>query len=79
MITKMIYDSENPEDRDEMKFAMHGKNMALLIWSLLHEDLRAKIKYGNDFKDADEALEWINDKIHERLDDDCINIDAIVN
>lgn len=61
-----IFKFDLPEEQTECHACEHAMD-----WSLLAEDmdnwLRNKLKYGHEFKDADEALEAARTFLHDSL------------
>lgn len=57
-----------PEDEIDHKFALEGRDWYLVVWDL-DQRLRELLKYGNDFKSADEALEDIRGTLHQFMID----------
>ena len=66
-----------PDDLIEAEIVFRGMDWALTIWDL-DEDLRANIKYGHKFKNADEALLWVRQRIQEILEDRNLTLDIII-
>jgi len=57
-----------PEEKSECDIAFHAMDFVLAL-SDLDAKLRSWLKYGHEFKNADEALEKIRACLHESLDD----------
>ena len=55
-----------PEERGEHLIAVHAMDFALAAFDL-DEELRRWLKYGNEFKSVDEALDAARQKLHECL------------
>jgi len=53
-----------PEEENELKLAQRGKDYFCIIFETLQE-IRSYLKYGHEFKDADEALEKIRETLSE--------------
>ena len=64
------------EERDDLNFAIHGLDWALVALDIDNE-LRNRLKYGHQFKSADEALETVRDRLFEIMDDHNVNLDMI--
>lgn len=66
---KVIIEFNLPEEANDFKMAIWGRD----YWSNLHDiaqELRNQIKYGHEFKDVDEALEWVRSLVdYSRLDE----------
>ena len=73
---KAILEFDMLEERDDLNFALHGLDWALVAWDMDNE-LRRYLKYGQVFKSVDEALETIRDSLHEIMDDHNVNLDMI--
>lgn len=69
---KHIIEFNLPEEKDDLILAQKGRDYWLVLWNLIHgqEGVRGKLKYGHNFKDADEVLEWVRDTIYEQIDID---------
>jgi len=53
-----------PEEENELKLAQRGKDYYCVIHQTLQE-IRSYLKYGHQFKTADEALEKIREILYE--------------
>ena len=73
----LTFDMEDPEDRAKFTYATKGEEFALVIWDFLNKDLRDWLKYGHEFKNAEDALEGARSTLLERLDEYGLNIDDI--
>ena len=62
-----------PEDQDEFKLASDGGKWHLVAWDM-DQYLRGVLKYGNEYKDADEALEKARDRLHELMDGHSVSL-----
>lgn len=58
-----------PKEENEFKLAQRGKDYYCIIHEVLQE-IRGYLKYGHQFKDADEALEKIRETLLEAQIDD---------
>jgi len=65
-----------PEETDEFKMAIRGGDYWLVLWEL-SQLLRSKLKYGHDYKTADEAIESIQSDFWDMIDDHGCPIDDI--
>lgn len=67
---KFTYDPTNPEDLELIKrvTSQVEYKYEMIIGDVLNK-IRAYLKWGHSFKNADEALESIRDFIHEQEDD----------
>lgn len=65
-----------PEDDCNHKIAVHSMDFALTCWET-DQKLRSWLKYGHEFKNADEALEETRELLHEVMNDHGINLDMI--
>ena len=65
-----------PEEKSECDIAFHAMDFALAIQDLDNE-LRGWLKYGHEFKNADEAMEKIRDVLRESLDDNGVNLEML--
>ena len=53
-----------PKEEQDFKLAQRGKDYFCVIFKTLQE-IRSYLKYGHQFKDADEALEKIRETLSE--------------
>ena len=58
-----------PEEKNEFKLACRGSEYFSTIWSTLQK-IRGYLKYGHNFKTADEALKDIRENLLEANIDD---------
>jgi len=65
-----------PQDQNEFDIACKAMKWALTSWDL-DQWLREKLKYGNEFKTADEALEAVRDELREILEKYNISLEEI--
>ena len=72
---KAILEFNLPEDRAELKYAQKGLDAILVIENVLSK-IRECLKYGHDYKTADEVLESLLDVIHAELEDRTDRIEA---
>jgi len=70
---KAILEFNLPEDNYQHKAALQGADMKLIIYTL-DNMLRGYLKYGHDFKTADEAIATIRDNLNHDLESYSINI-----
>jgi len=64
------------EESDEHRIAVFAMEWALTCRDM-DQELRRLLKYGNEFKDADEALEYIRKFLHDTLEERLISMDWI--
>lgn len=55
-----------PEEKSDFNLASKSRDWCGTLWDL-DNYLREKLKYGNDFKSADEALESVREYLHEMM------------
>ena len=55
-----------PTEATELAAAQHGARYASALANL-RQDLRTKRKHGHSFATADEALEWMADRLNEEI------------
>lgn len=65
-----------PEERDEHKMAIDGSKWFSAMFDM-DQWFRSKLKYGNEFKDADEALEAGRERLHEILGENGISLNDV--
>lgn len=65
-----------PGERCEATLTFHGVDWALCL-SDLDQAVRNKLKYGDEFKDADEALRWVREEIQGILEARNLTLDMI--
>ncbi len=73
---KAILEFDLPEDNGQYVVTAHAMDFALVCWDI-DQFLRDKLKYGNTFTTADEALEKTRETLHELLYNYNINLDMI--
>ena len=56
-----------PDERQEHDMAIHGADYHAAIWEL-DQFLRDALKYGHQYKTADDALEAVRNRLHEELE-----------
>lgn len=80
MKATLIFDFDKEDSDDRVKHARMMKSFELCacLWDI-DQFLREKLKYGNDYKSADEALEKTRDKLHELMQDSGIVLDHLYN
>lgn len=64
MIAKLIYNLDKPEDVEEHRLAMNGRNMSIVLHEL-DNYLRARLKYEELSEPVYEALQLCRDRLHE--------------
>jgi hypothetical protein len=62
-----------PEDEREYQIANQARDLFCVIGNL-EDALRSYLKYGHEFKTADEALQAIRSRLHDELSIRYINI-----
>ena len=65
-----------PEEADEFKMATRGFDYWNVLWDL-SQWLRGKLKYGHEYKTADEAIEEMQTELYQLIDDQGCPIDDI--
>lgn len=60
-----------PEDKNEFILASNAQEYYSVLWDI-SQTIRSKLKHGHDFKSPEEALEWIQSFICER-----VNLDEV--
>lgn len=66
-----------PEEADDHKFAVNGKNWALAAWDL-DQQLRNWLKYGSHgFKTPEEAMEAVRAHLRQILEGYSISLEDI--
>lgn len=65
MIAKLIFNFDKPEDEMEFKLACKGKDLADVIWDILHDDHRLS-KHCETKYDSHEIKEIIYEHLKER-------------
>ena len=79
MKTTLEFDTEDPEQEQDLKRVMKAKDMALAIWKI-QQDIRGKLKnIPDDYQPAYEiGLQEAQELINEVLEDYDINLDKIL-
>lgn len=70
---KAILEFNLPDEEFDFKKASEGKYLHFAV-SEFDNQLRAWIKHGHQFKDADEALREVRSLLHRSLDEENISI-----
>lgn len=65
---KTILEFTLPEESTELKLAQNGHAYHNILWELRNE-IRVMIKHGHPHKTADDAINYINDRLHDLLSD----------
>lgn len=73
---KAILEFNRPEDDEEFILTINAVKFALVCWNM-ESKMRDWLKYGNDFKTPDEAIESLREHLRELLDDSNISLDMI--
>lgn len=71
---KVKFEFDLPEDQNEYEVMNQALKTQRFLWDL-NQQLRNWQKYGNDFKNADDALGQIRDKFYSLLNEYEVNID----
>ena len=62
-----------PQDREWFEACYYGTDWRSVVEEI-DEQTRSWLKYGHNFKDADEALEAVSDLLHEAMSDRGIDL-----
>jgi len=65
-----------PEDKDDFIIHNHALDWALTVLDIDNK-LREALKYGHEYKTADEALQAVRDELCEIMDSHDVNLDMI--
>jgi len=57
-----------PEEESNFRVAAMSMDWALALWDL-DQHLRSLLKYGHEFKSADEALEAVREHLHDLMEE----------
>lgn len=71
---KAKFEFDLPEDQNEYEVMSQALKTQRFLWDL-SQQLRNWQKHGNDFKNADDALDQIRDKFYSLLNEYGVNID----
>ena len=71
---KAIFEFDLPEDNREYEVVNQAQKMQSLLWDFAQQ-LKSYRKYGNNFKDANDALEKITKDFYGLVDNHGVNID----
>ena len=66
--TVILVFGQGEDDKYEMECTMKGSSMCHVLYEM-DMWLRGKLKYGHQFKTADEALEACREALHEEITD----------
>ena len=64
-------------DRVDMNIAVRAMDWALAMWELNNE-LRGKIKYGDESEDYINGVEWAREQLYNQLEDHGVSLEDIV-
>jgi hypothetical protein len=65
---KAILEFTLPEDQNEFETCSNAKHVLIALWDF-RQDMRQWLKHGHEFKNADDALEKINDAFYEHFNE----------
>lgn len=73
------FDLSDPDDRIDHKIAIHGNDMAFILWEFLYNS-RKGFEQEMDEKhlDGDDILDMVYKRLTDLLDEYSINIDDLV-
>ncbi|ANS03281.1 hypothetical protein [uncultured Mediterranean phage uvDeep-CGR2-KM18-C269] len=64
-------------DRVDMNIAAKSMDWALSMWGLNNE-LRGKVKYGEESEDYINGVQWARNQLHEQLEEHGVSLEDIV-
>ena len=70
---KATLEFDLPDDNEEYHMANKGSDMYSAMWDFSNY-LRSIYKHGNDFKDAEDAVEKIRERFYEELSNEDISL-----
>jgi hypothetical protein len=70
MRTHLIFDL--PEEESQHRQALDGGKWEAVVWNL-DQALRNWVKYGNELKSVDDALEQMRNKLHAEMENEGLN------
>ena len=65
---KAILTFNLPEEESDFRLAVNGRDWYCAMWDIDNK-IRSWLKYGHEFKSADEALEAARDLIYDEIRD----------
>lgn len=71
---KAIFEFNLPEDQHEYEVMSQAQNVQRFLWDF-SQQLRSWYKYGDEFKDADDALDKIREEFYRLINEHSVNID----
>ena len=71
---KIIYEFDMPEEKDDYELFHNVPKIRSFLLDF-SQQLRCWHKYGNDFKDADDALNRIRDEFYRLINEHNIDMD----
>jgi len=74
---KAILEFDLPDDRSEFRIASRAFDWALVLNDIVDGTLRNWLKYGHDFKTADEALEAMRTRCYALMEAHGVSLDDI--
>jgi hypothetical protein len=76
MKAKLEFDLDNPDDKEQFVVASTAQDWYMALYDL-DQQLRTYLKYGHDFKSADDALEDLREKLWEFMEDYNVNFNML--
>lgn len=73
---KTIIEFDLPDDADAHKLADNAYGLYDSLWDL-DQQLRAWIKYGHTFEDADDALESVRGALRSFMEDNGVSLEMV--
>jgi hypothetical protein len=73
---KAILEFNLPEEANEHRLAINGLAWYCVVYDM-EQKLRAWLKYGHEFKTADEAIEAMRDELNSFQRDRNVNTDDV--
>jgi len=73
---KAILEYDLPDDSEVHLLAVNAANLYSSLWDM-DQELRKLLKYGNDLKTADEALERMREFLRETMADHGVSLDMV--
>ena len=53
----------------DLDIAIHSGKLFWELWEFVNNELRGKLKYGHDFKSANEAFEWCRQELVDLIEE----------
>ena len=70
------FNLDEPDDKEQFTVASNAVNFYMALYDF-DQQMRSWVKYGHKFKDIDDALYDVREKLWECMDDNHVNFDML--